>query len=112
MVPFPSAIAFCCAELYTFSKTRGTASRNVGLKPCSMGSKLVMSGACPMRALERMQATSIARPNTCAMGRKSNVAAPELRKTSGYAAITLSTSAMKFAWVSMQPFGRPVVPEV
>ena len=71
-----------------------------------------MSAACPRRARARMQPSWMSRPNTWAMGRNSSVDEPGARKTSLSATTTLSTSNMRLPWVSMQPFGRPVVPEV
>ena len=37
---------------------------------------------------------------------------PGPMNTSLSPAMTFSTSNMRFLWVSMQPLGRPVVPEV
>ena len=71
-----------------------------------------MSAEWPRRTPARMQPSWIARPNTWATGRKSSVDEPGARKTSGRPQTTLSTSNMKFLWVSVQPLGRPVVPDV
>jgi hypothetical protein len=53
------------------------------------------------------------RANACASGRNSSVEPSRMPKISGSAPSTaLRTSASRLAWVSWQPFGRPVVPEV
>jgi len=52
------------------------------------------------------------RPKTWASGRKSRVEAPWTEKSWGMPATMLLTSNMKLPWVSMQPLGRPVVPDV
>ncbi len=52
------------------------------------------------------------RPNTCASGRNSRVEASGSSNTSGVAATMFAASKVKLPWVSSQPFGRPVVPEV
>ena len=60
------------------------------------------------------QPTSINRAKTCASGRKSSVEALAGAPNSSLAAAstTLPHSARKLRWVSTQPLGRPVVPEV
>ncbi len=52
------------------------------------------------------------RANTWASGRKSNVAAPSARTTDASDSQAFSARSLKFPWVSSQPLGRPVVPEV
>ena len=44
ILPLPAPSALCSAELYTFSKTRGTASKNVGWKLCIAGATFLASG--------------------------------------------------------------------
>ena len=51
------------------------------------------------------------RPNTCAIGRNSSVEVDSLKNSSSPISSSL-TSWTKFACVSSQPFGRPVVPDV
>ena len=53
----------------------------------------------------------MARPKTWAMGRNSSVELLVLNRWLNPVA-TWVTSLRKLAWVSSQPFGRPVVPEV
>ena len=53
----------------------------------------------------------MARPNTCAIGRNSSVEHSVLNRLLR-PTTTWVTSPRKLAWVSSQPFGRPVVPEV
>ena len=52
------------------------------------------------------------RAKECASGRNSSADRPGSVKISGSAPIALRTLDSRFAWVSSQPFGRPVVPEV
>ncbi len=51
------------------------------------------------------------RANTWASGRNMMVEAPWLTITPSWAS-ALSESSAKLPWVSSQPLGRPVVPEV
>ncbi len=64
----------------------------------------VFTPACTLR-IERKRA------NTCAVVMKSSVDAPT-RTTSSIATSAFRESSTKFACVRMQPFGRPVVPDV
>jgi hypothetical protein len=50
-------------------------------------------------------------PNTCASGRNSSTEPPALSSSGRMAAADLM-SDIKPRWVSSQPLGRPVVPEV
>ena len=52
------------------------------------------------------------RANTCASGRNSRVLAPSAETTCSIRLTVFSVSTTKLPWVSSQPFGRPVVPEV
>ena len=113
MAPLPSLAAFCSALLKTFSNTRGTARMNVGRNEASAGSSAFRSPQCPRTTPPSRQPTWMIRAKTCASGRKSSVL------VSGISVIcasgpwnALRTSASRFAWVSSQPLGRPVVPEV
>ena len=74
-----------------------------------------MLGACPSRTRARRQPTATIRPKTWESGRKSSVEAGSVLtdlKTGCSSSVALSTSAKKLPWVSTQPLGRPVVPEV
>ena len=52
------------------------------------------------------------RANTCAVVMNSTVEAPGTVTTSCSALAALRVSSTKLLWVSTQPFGRPVEPEV
>ncbi len=101
----------------TFSKTRGTARMNVGWNSAKSSSRLRMSEEWPSRTRAFTAPTSTMRAKTWASGRKSSVAGASLpsdagSKSSGRSARTTVSSNMKLPWVSMQPLGLPVVPEV
>ena len=99
--------------LYTFSNTRGTARMNVGRNEASAGSSAVRSAQCPSTIPPSMQPTWMILANTCASGRNSSVpgsSAPAMTVSGPRKA--LRTSDSRFSWVSSQPLGRPVVPEV
>src|SRR5215469_11028026 len=107
------AEACCCAELYTFSNTRGTASRKVGLVCGRALATLEESGQCMRMAPDSRQPTSMILANECASGRNSNVELSGMSKISNKAPWTaLRAAHRRLRWVSSQPFGRPVVPEV
>ncbi len=55
--------------------------------------------------------TEMKRANTCAVVMNSTVEAPGLT-TSDIATAAFRDSSTKFECVRMQPFGRPIVPEV
>ena len=70
---------------------------------------------CPRVTLAHTAPISIIRPTMCASGRNSSVDAlsvPFFPNRGPSTPTALRTSARKFAWVSTQPFGGPVVPEV
>ncbi len=71
-----------------------------------------MSAVCPIFASALTQSTWMNRAKTWARGRKSSVDAPSADTTCASRLMALSDSAMKLSWVSWQPLGRPVVPEV
>lgn len=101
----------------TFSKMYGTARMNVGRNVTRSGISALAdsSGWWPSFTRPRIAATSTIRPKTWASGRKSRVAASSPgreRKTGLQRATMVSVSNMKWACVSTQPLGRPVVPEV
>jgi len=56
--------------------------------------------------------TSMKRANTCANGRNNSVDEPSTSRTAFMDSVAFSARAMKLSWVSWQPLGRPVVPEV
>ena len=70
-----------------------------------------MSAVWPRVQPVAMAPISMARPNTCAIGRNSSVEVSSLNRCSSPLA-TSETSDRKLRWVSSQPLGRPVVPEV
>ena len=59
-----------------------------------------------------MHPTWMIRAKTCAKGRKRRVEASSASKSISSSWIVTPSSNMKLPWVSMQPLGRPVVPEV
>ncbi len=109
----PLAAACCCAVLNTFSKTRGTASKNSGLVSTRPLARVEESGQCSRIAPPSMQATWMILANECASGRKSRVEEPATSNSSASAPWTaLRPPESRFRWVSSQPLGRPVVPDV
>ena len=85
----------------------------MGRKAARAGSSALMSPQCPSTIPASMQPTSMTRAKTCASGRNSSV--PEssmLVKSVSGPRNALRTAASRFWWVSSQPLGRPVVPEV
>ncbi len=63
----------------------------------------------------RIAAICATRPYTCAIGRNSRVEAwpePLSWNTSCQPSSRVSASVARLPWVSRQPLGRPVVPEV
>ena len=112
ILPRPSAVAFCDAVLNTFSNTRGTARMKVGWKLCSWGSRLLMSALWPSRARDFTAPTWMIRAKTWASGRNSRVDAPSASNSRSSSATATVSSVWKLSWVSMQPLGRPVVPDV
>ena len=71
-----------------------------------------MSGTQPSLIGAITEATSTSRPKTWAAGRKSSTEHSPVRKRGLSRSTTLPHSAKKARWVSTQPLGRPVVPEV
>ena len=118
ILPRPSATARCEAVLNTFSKTRGTARMNVGWNSARSSSRFLMSAEWPIRTRALTQPTWMIRANTWASGRNSSVdgctsAVSDGGSNSSSSSSTATVSSnMKLPWVSMQPLGRPVVPEV
>ena len=112
IAPRPSAVARWEAVLNTFSKTRGTASTNVGRNACRSATRFLMSALCPSRDRDLTAPIWMIRANTCASGRKSSVEASSGSKSSCSSSTATPSSTMKLPCVSMQPLGRPVVPEV
>ncbi len=95
----------------TFSKTRGTATMNVGLKSCISGTRRAKLLTYPMRTPSVTQATCTTRARMWASGRKASVEL-SASSTSRSAAAAWRASQMRLRWVSAHPFGRPVVPDV
>ena len=72
-----------------------------------------MSEQCPRMMPASRQPTSMIRAKTCASGRNSSVLASDVSWIAASGPMNaLRTSASRFSWVSSQPLGRPVVPEV
>ena len=71
-----------------------------------------MSALWPSRVRDLMQPIWMIRAKTWASGRKSSVEAPSVSKSVSSSSTATPSSNMKLPWVSMQPLGRPVVPEV
>ena len=110
--PRPSAVAFCEAVLNTFSNTRGTARMNVGWNSARSSSRCLMSLVWPTLTRAFTAPTWMIRANTWASGRNSSVAASSGANSPCISSTATPSSNMKLPCVSMQPFGRPVVPEV
>ena len=86
---------------------------NVGRNEASAGSSAVRSPQCPSTIPPSMQPTSMIRAKTCASGRNSSVPGFSIPATMASGPRNaLRTSDSRFSWVSAQPLGRPVVPEV
>ena len=71
-----------------------------------------MSPLCAIRVRDFTQPTWMIRAKTCASGRKSSVEASSVSNSASSSGTATPSSTMKLPWVSMQPLGRPVVPEV
>ena len=71
-----------------------------------------MSALWPSRTRLLTQPTWMIRANTCASGRNSRVLASSSSNSSSRTPVATPSSNMKLPWVSMQPLGRPVVPDV
>ncbi len=112
ILPLPPASAFCSAELYTFSNTRGTASRKVGWKVPRAGSSCLVSGWWPVLTPACTLSSEMNRANTCAVVMNSSVEAPGVSTTSCRALAELRASSTKLLCTRTQPLGRPVDPEV
>ena len=111
ILPLPSASAFALAWLKTFSKTRGTASTNVGWKAPRSATRFLTSGVCPMTVRVLTAPTCSTRASTCASGMNSS-SEPCTFMNRSSRLMPLPISNRKLPWVSSQPFGRPVVPLV
>ena len=113
ILPLPSEWAFWRAVLYTFSNTRGTERMKSGLYSAKVGTRLGMSLVWPTEAPASNAAMLTARARTCASGRNISVLTPGVvSRSPRLEAMMPLDSAIRFEWVSWQPFGRPVVPEV
>ena len=85
----------------------------MGWNEARAGSSAVRSPQCPSTIPPSMQPTSMILAKTCASGKNSRVLASTVSITIASGPWNaLRTSASRFSWVSSQPFGRPVVPEV
>jgi len=72
-----------------------------------------VEGKWPMTVFVSTQPTWMMRASECASGRNRRVERPSMVKTSFMGPLlTLMTSKARLRWVSSQPLGRPVVPEV
>jgi hypothetical protein len=85
---------------------------NVGRKEAKSSSSDRMSLEWPIRAVASTQSTWMNRAKTWASGRKSSVAAPSALTTDASDSQVFSARSLKLPWVSWQPLGRPVVPDV
>ena len=71
-----------------------------------------MSALWPSRTRALTAPTWMIRAKTWASGRKSRVEASSGSNSSCSSGTATPSSNMKLPWVSRQPLGRPVVPEV
>ena len=108
----PASAALCAAPAQTFSKIRGTTSRNVGLKPARSSSSSLALAVWPTVVPALRQITWTARARTWASGRNIRVRAWGCSRISGRNSTMFLATRAKFPWVISQPLGRPVVPEV
>jgi hypothetical protein len=111
MLPLPPAIAFCCAPVKTFSKMRGTAATKVGWNIGSSSRRCCGLVAKPTRTPFSTEATWRIFAKECASGRNSSC------ESSGVIISWMPWMVFllfdrRLPWVSTQPFGRPVVPDV
>ena len=83
----------------------------MGLNPPRSSTRFFTSGVWPSVQPTVIDPISMTRPNTCAIGRNSSVEVEELKKSSSRLRSS-TASTTKLRWVSSQPFGRPVVPDV
>jgi hypothetical protein len=110
----PAVSARSRAPATILSSTRGTMSRMVGR---NTGSCLVRGpgpGRYPARLPARTMQSATTRARMCDSGRKNRVDASSAstRSRTPGTAMTARTAAVRLPWLSMQPFGRPVLPEV
>ena len=70
------------------------------------------SGVYPSTVPDSRQPIWMMRAKEWASGRNSSADRPGRAKMSGRPPIAFRTSASRFRWLSSQPLGRPVVPEV
>ena len=105
------AWAFKRAPTRIFSKTRGTARMKVGLNRARSSMSWETSGVCARAMPASREVTSTNRANTWASGRNSRVRAPSCM-SSPATGIVFWEHATKLRWVSSQPLGGPVVPDV
>ena len=83
----------------------------VGLKLPSSSTIFLVSEQCASFTRAVSAAVWMTRASTCASGRNSSVE-PESLNAVDAMRVTFSHSARNVPWVSTQPLGRPVVPEV
>ena len=113
ILPRPSAVACCEAVLKTFSKTRGTARMKVGWNCLQVGEQVLDVGAVAEPG-PGLHAADLDDPREHVRQRQEQQRRGVVgRRTARRARRTATPSSnMKLPWVSMQPLGRPVVPEV
>ncbi len=97
--------------MWIFSKSRGTDGQvRRGRRGDVLEERRRVAGPVDDRAADVEIATScVTRARTCASGRKTNTTASE---ASSSRRSYMSIVARQLPWVSTQPFGGPVVPDV
>ena len=111
-VLMPESATLAAAELRTFSKTRGTPKMTFGRERANSIEMVEKSDQWFWEAPRMATAMDTARAKTCASGRKVKVWLPGTAKMPIGLVHRPRVWASQFRWVKIQPFGRPVVPEV
>ena len=108
----PPAAAFATAELWTFSKTRGTPRIRLGRARWNSTPRVEKFDQWDWVPPPMATARDTARDSTWANGRNVSTREPGRAMAPMGLVSRPCTSESQLAWVSRQPFGRPVVPEV
>ena len=115
MAPRPSAVARCEAVLKTFSKTRGTASTNVGRNACRSATRFLMSELWPSRVRD-LTAAHLDDPGEDVGQRQEQQRRPASACRSSKSSLELLDGDAELdhevAVGEHAALGRPVVPEV
>ena len=108
----PFSLAPAWAESRTFSNTRGTPRIRCGRERWNSRVTVVVSAQCDWVAPPTIEASDTALARTWASGRNVRMRLPGRAMTPMSLVRIARTSDSQLLWSSMQPLGRPVVPEV